>query len=73
MTETNLEDMLFTLDICAESLSFELLPVHVRRLETIKAILTEHHKKLAQRSLVSARVLSLVEKMERNDAIDRSR
>lgn len=60
MTETQLEDLLFTLDICADSLPFDPQAVHVRRLETIKAILISHHKERVRRAPTTARVLSLV-------------
>jgi len=51
-----IEDLLFTLDLCAEALPFDLLPVHVRRIEAIRAILTERRGK-EQRA--PARVLTL--------------
>lgn len=73
MTETELDELFCTLDICAESLSFELLPVHVRRLEIIKTILTEHHQERARLRPAKARILSLVERSGSTDANDRNR
>ena len=36
-----LEDLLYTLDLCADSLPCDLLAEHVRRLQIVKEILTE--------------------------------
>ena len=41
MMNPQLDDLLYTLDLCADSLPFDLLTVHVQRIETIKEILTE--------------------------------
>jgi len=40
MMNARLDDLLYTLDLCADSLPFDLLPVHIQRLQTIKDILT---------------------------------
>jgi hypothetical protein len=71
MTEARLDELFYTLDICAESLPFDLQAVHIRRLEIIRAILSEHQKEKERKPL--APVLSLVERSGRNDATDRDR
>jgi hypothetical protein len=72
MTETQLDDLLYTLDICAESLPFDLQPVHVRRLEIVKGILIEHQREQERRTTTPARILSLVDRSRRDDADDRN-
>jgi hypothetical protein len=48
-----LEDLLYTLDLCADSLPFDLQAEHIRRLEIIRQILTEKRE-----SRPPARILS---------------
>lgn len=57
MTKRLLEELLYTLDFCAESLPFDPQAVHLRRLETIKAILFEHGREEERRA--SARIIAL--------------
>ncbi len=57
-----IEDLLFTLDLCADALPFDLLPVHVRRIEAIRAILTERR---AKEQRAPARVLTLYRRDEK--------
>ncbi len=40
MTERQLDDLLSTLDVCEAILPFDLQVVHVRRIEAIRAILS---------------------------------
>jgi hypothetical protein len=70
MMKSQLEDLLYTLDLCAESLPFDPQAVHVRRLETIKAMLIEQGREKERKA--PARVLSLVERSGRNDDHHRS-
>ena len=70
MMKSQLEDLLYTLDLCAESLPFDPQAVHVRRLETIKAMLIEKGREKERNA--PTRVLSLVERSGRNDDQHRS-
>ncbi len=49
MAERELEELLFSLDFCADALPFDLQPVHVLRLQTIKAILIERVREQKER------------------------
>lgn len=46
-----LEDLLYTLDLCADSLPCDLLAEHVRRLQIIKEILTDKEERPPARIL----------------------
>ena len=60
MTEGELEDLLFTLDVCAEALPFDLHQAHVQRLQKIKTILEERHSEEKERPREGPPKLSLV-------------
>jgi len=57
MAERQLDDLLSTLDVCEEILPFDLQPVHIRRLDAIRAILKDHERDKEQRA--PARVFTL--------------
>ena len=62
MTEGELEDLLFTLDVCAEALPFDLHRAHVRRLQRIRTILEERDREEKERPRRGGPKLSVVVK-----------
>ena len=62
MNPPPIEDLLFTLDLCADALPFDLLTAHVRRIEAIRTILTERR---ANEQRAPARVFTLYRGDER--------
>jgi hypothetical protein len=53
MNTAQLEDLLYTLELCESALPFDPLAVHVRRLQTIKEILTETRERKTPARILS--------------------
>jgi hypothetical protein len=64
-----IEDLLYTLDLCADSLPFDLYLAHIRPIQEIRTILLEHHNR-TQKALAQILLFQLYPLRNSNEVRD---